>query len=185
MRKMPPARLKPEPPFTSVMLDLFGSYPVWGEVQKRTTGKAWGVIFTDLCCRAVHLEVVFGNDRESFLLAFSWFTAIRGWPLIVYSDPGSQLVGASEELKRVWRNIDQDYIAQVGASAGCEWRLGPADSPGYQGAVALSSNQRNGRSTLVSEVIVRQCRRYSQFFLRQQICSMSGHWESCQVRTRR
>ena len=135
MGKMPPARLKPAPPFTSVMLDLFGPYPVRGEVQKRTTGKAWGVIFTDLCCRAVHLEVVFGYDTESFLLAFSRFTAIRGWPSIVYSDPGSQLVGASEELKRVWRNIDQVYIARVGASAGCEWRLGPADSPWYQGAV--------------------------------------------------
>ena len=66
-----PAWLKPAPPFTSVMLDQFGPYPVRGEVQKRTTGKAWGVIFTDICCRAVHLEVVFGYDTESFLLAFS------------------------------------------------------------------------------------------------------------------
>ena len=135
MGRMPPARLKPAPPFTSVMLDLFGPYPVCGEVQKWTTGKAWGVIFTDLCCRAVHLEVVFGYDTESFLLAFSRFTAIRGWPSIVYSDPGSQLVGASKELKRFWRSIDQDYIVRVGASAGCEWRLGPANSPWYQGAV--------------------------------------------------
>ena len=134
MGQMPPARLKPAPPFTSVMLDLFGPYPVRGEVQKRTTGKAWGVIFTDLCCRAVHMEGVFGYDTESFLLAFSRFVSIRGWPSVIYSDPGSQLVGASEELKRVWQAIDHDVVKQVGADAGCEWKFGPADSPWYQGA---------------------------------------------------
>ena len=30
MGQMPPARLKPAPPFTSVMLDLVGPYPVFG-----------------------------------------------------------------------------------------------------------------------------------------------------------
>ena len=32
------------------MLDLFGTFTVRGEVQKRTSGKAYGVLFTDLAC---------------------------------------------------------------------------------------------------------------------------------------
>ncbi|XP_013384966.1 uncharacterized protein LOC106154941 [Lingula anatina] len=135
MGPMPPARLMPSPPFSTVMLDLFGPYQVRGEVQKRTTGKAWGVIFTDLCCRAVHTEVVFGYDTQSFLLALSRFAAIRGWPSVIYSDPGSQLLGASVELARAWANIDKDVLLRQGSDMGLNWKFGPADSPWYQGAV--------------------------------------------------
>jgi hypothetical protein len=132
---MPPVRLLPSPPFTAVMLDLFGPYPVRGEVQKRTTGKAWGIILTDLCCRAVHIEIAFGYDTESFLLALSRFAAVRGWPSIIYSDPGSQLVGASNELQQIWKSVDRGALVQAGSNVGVEWKFGPADSPWYQGAV--------------------------------------------------
>ena len=135
MGQMPSVRLVPSPPFTSVRLDLFGPYPVRGEVQKRTTGKAWGVIFTDLCSRAVHIEVVFGYDTQSFLLALSRFASIRGWPTVIYSDPGSQLVGANTELVNAWKDINLDTLKKHGAEFGLRWVFGPADSPWYQGAV--------------------------------------------------
>ena len=135
MGQMPSSRLMPSPPFTSVMLDLFGPYHVRGEVQKRITCKAWGVIFTDLCSRGVHIEVVFGYDTKSFLLALSRFAAIRGWPSVIYSDPGSQLVGASNDLVSIWKSIDQDVLKQVGVDHGLVWKFGPTDSPWYQGAV--------------------------------------------------
>ena len=51
------------------MFDLFGPYTVRGEVQKRTNGKAYGVIFTDLAVRAVNIEAVFGYDTEAFLVS--------------------------------------------------------------------------------------------------------------------
>ena len=136
MGKMPSGRLLPSVPFSSVMVDLFGPYLV-REVQKRISGKAWGVIFTDLCSRAVHIEVAFGYDTKSFLLVLCRFAAIRGWPSVMYSDPGTQLVGASSELVQAWKDLDQDAIAKVGADSGMEWKFGPADSPWYQGAVEI------------------------------------------------
>ena len=135
MGQMPPDRLIPSPPFSSVMVDLFGPYAVRGEVQKRVSGKAWGVIFTDLCCRAVHIEITFGFDTQSFMLAFSRFVALRGCPSVIYSDPGSQLVGASAEITQAWRALDKETLQQRGAEFGMEWRFGPTDSPWYQGAV--------------------------------------------------
>ena len=102
MGRLPEARLKPAPPFTYTMVDLFGPYVVRGEVQKRTSGKAYGVIFTDLVSRAVHIEAVYGYDTSPFLLALSRFASIRGWPEFIYSDPGSQLIGAERELKEAW-----------------------------------------------------------------------------------
>ena len=91
MGLLPVARLKPAPAFNHVMLDLFGPYMVRGEVQKRTSGKAYGVMFTDLAMRAVHIEAVFGYDTNNFLMALSRFASIRGWPEKNYSDPGSNL----------------------------------------------------------------------------------------------
>ena len=135
MGQLPEARLKPAPAFNKVMLDLFGPYAVRGEVQKRTSSKAYEVIFTDLVMRAVHIEAVFGYDTESFLLALSRFVSVRGWPEVVYSDPGSQLVGAEKELKEAWKSIVRQSLHKKAVENGLTWVFGPADSPWYQGAV--------------------------------------------------
>ncbi|CAB4041710.1 PREDICTED: uncharacterized protein LOC107333192 [Paramuricea clavata] len=135
MGQLPEARLKPSPAFNHVMIDLFGPYSVRGEVQKRTSGKAHGVIFTDLVMRAVHIEAVFGYDTESFLMALSRFVSVRGWPEIIYSDPGSQLIGAERELTETWKSIDRQSLHKSGTENGLTWIFGPADSPWYQGAV--------------------------------------------------
>ena len=50
---------------------MFGPYVVKGEVQKRVSGKAYGIIFTDLVVGAVHIEAVYGYDTQSFLMALS------------------------------------------------------------------------------------------------------------------
>ena len=135
MGLLPEARLKPSPAFNHVMLDLFGPYTVRGEVQKRTSGKAYGVMFTDLAMRAVHIEAVFGYDTSNFLMALSRFTSIRGWPERLYSDPGSQLVGAERELKEAWQKIDREWLQRNCVQNGSTWEFGPADSPWHQGAV--------------------------------------------------
>ena len=137
MGKMPSACLLPSVPFSSVMVDLFSPYLVRGEVQKKISGKAWGVIFTDLCSRAMHIEVAFGYDMKSFLPGLCRFAAIQGWPSAMYSDPGTQLVGTSSKLVQAWKDLGHDAIAKVGADSGMEWKLGPADSPWYQGAVEI------------------------------------------------
>ena len=135
MGQLPAARLKPAPPFTHVMLDLFGPYVVRGEVQKRVSGKAYGVVFTDLVFGAIHIEAVYGYDTPSFLMALSRFASVRGWPSCIYSDPGSQLVGADRELKEAWNKIDRELLHKDCAHNGLTWHFGPADSPWNQGKV--------------------------------------------------
>jgi hypothetical protein len=68
-------------------------------------------------------------------MALSRFASIRGWPEKIYSDPGSQLVGAGKELKESWKNLDHDLVRQNSTNEGLTWIFGPADSPWYQGAV--------------------------------------------------
>jgi hypothetical protein len=136
MGNPPPERLKPyNPPFDSTMVDLFGPYTIRGEVQKRISGKAYGVIFTDLASRAVHIEGVFGYDTASFMMALTRFVCMRGWPRKLFSDPGSQLVGASKELVTMWKEMEKSSVYKLSAQNGTTWVFGPADSPWHQGAV--------------------------------------------------
>jgi hypothetical protein len=132
MGLLPEDRMTPSPPFSKVMVDLFGPYKVRGEIQKRTSGKAYGILFTDLVMRAVHVEAAFGYDTNSFLMALTRFASVRGWPDTLYSDPGSQLVGAERELRNIWQQLDQTALTRKGTENGMQWKFGAPDSPWHQ-----------------------------------------------------
>ena len=104
-----------------------------GEVQKRTTGKCWGTLYVCLASRAVHIEIIAGYSTEDFLMGLHRFTALRGWPKNVYSDPGSQLVAADKELKTAWQKMNFQSIEKDCTTHKTDWEFSPADSPHYQG----------------------------------------------------
>ena len=139
MGKLPEERTRPSPAWTYCMCDYFGPMYVRGEVQKRTTGKAWGIIITDLVSRAVHLEAVFEYGTDPFLVAFSKFVNIRGYPRKMYSDPGPNLAAASRELAEAWESMwqgsNKEKIVSKAAENGMDWILHAADAPWQNGAV--------------------------------------------------
>ena len=137
MGSLPEERTRPAPPFTYTMVDYFGHYNVRGEVQKRITGKAWGIIFTDLVSRAVHLEAVYNYGTDAFLIAFTKFVSVRGYPRKMYSDPGSNLTAASRELSEQWTSMwkQGDEIMNKSAEKGMDWIFSAADAPWQNGAV--------------------------------------------------
>ena len=53
----------------------------------------------------------------------------------MFSDAGSQLVGANAELLQAWKALNHDELVRYGSDKRMEWRFGAADSPWYQGAV--------------------------------------------------
>ena len=93
MGRLPEERLTSSPPFTHVSLDLFGPFTVRGEVQKRTSGKAYWVIFSDLVSQAIHIEPVFGYDTSSFILALA---------LSYHSQ--------RNKVQQAWQSIDQEML---------------------------------------------------------------------------
>ena len=105
--------------------------------------------------RAVHIEVICGYDSNSFLMALSRFASIRGWPQYIYSDPGSQLVGAEKELKEAWEKIDRNELNKKCVQNGLKWVFGSADSPRQQGAVEslVKARKEQYASRLESSVL--------------------------------
>ncbi|XP_033103146.1 uncharacterized protein LOC117105950 [Anneissia japonica] len=68
MANLPEERLTPGPPFSQVGVDCFGP---WQVSARRTRGgiaqsKRWGVLFTCLSSRAIHIEVVEELSTSSF-----------------------------------------------------------------------------------------------------------------------
>ena len=64
--------------------------------------KGYVCLFICLSTRAVHLELVMDLSTNAFLAAFRRFTARRGCPGDLYSDNGSNYVGADRELRQIY-----------------------------------------------------------------------------------
>ena len=105
-----------------VSVDYFGPLLV---KQYRKTEKRYGVLFTCLSIRAVHLEVATSLDTDSFILAFRRFVARRGQPESVYSDNGTNLVGDERELRESLQELDQTKIQNEMSQKGVNWTFLP------------------------------------------------------------
>lgn len=124
-------------------MDLFGPYEVRDEVKKRARLKVWGIVFCCMASRAIHTDVVSDQSSEGFLLAYQRFTSLRGHPRKLWSDPGSNFVGAKPALKELYKFLDQLNMAEledVAAKHGTDWswKMHPADSPHRNGAAEVA-----------------------------------------------
>lgn len=108
MAPFPVARLTAgNPPFTCVGVDYLGLLIV---KRARSQIKRFGCVFTCFAARAVHLEIAYSLDTSSFLQALHRFIARRGPCKEMYSDNGTNFVGADRELREGIKRWNQDVI---------------------------------------------------------------------------
>ena len=98
MGEFPPEMHKDPIAWGYCQMDLCGPHACRGDVNQRTTKKTWVMVLEDLNSGAVHLDIVQDYSAEAVMLTMRRFGSVRGWPGVVYSDPGSQLVSASDKL---------------------------------------------------------------------------------------
>ncbi|XP_055527780.1 uncharacterized protein LOC129720338 [Wyeomyia smithii] len=123
MAPLPAARLASfERPFTHVGVDFFG--PVTVKIG-RSHAKRWVALFTCLTIRAVHLEIAYSLSTDSCISCFRRFVGRRGAPLEVYSDNGTNFVGAERVLMR---QIKSD-MAEAFTNANTKWLFNPPSAP--------------------------------------------------------
>ena len=72
--------------------------------------KRYGVIFTCLALRAVHIEVMSSLDTESFINALRRFVRRRGLPEEIRSDNGDNFVRCERELWEAINSWNQSNI---------------------------------------------------------------------------
>ena len=131
MADLPPRRLTPnKPPFSSAGVDFFGPFLTR---KGRSNSKRYGVIFTCLTTRAIHLEVAYNLDSSSFIQALRRFVARRGQVTEIVSDNGTNFIGGERELReaiQAWNNEQiNDFLLQKGIS----WSFNPPGASHHGG----------------------------------------------------
>lgn len=123
MADLPHERIVPdEPPFTRVGVDYFGPFEV---KSRRSIVKRYGVIFTCLAIRAIHIEVAPSLDTDSFINALRRFTARRGQVRELRSDNGTNFIGAERELRTAIELWNKEQITNVMLQRGIKWSFNP------------------------------------------------------------
>ena len=107
MSDLPFERTLKSPPFSFCGVDLFGPFLV---KERRSLVKRWGVMYTCLSSRSAHIESVVSMDTDSFILCLRRFICRRGSIRMLRSDNGTNFVGAQNELKEMFKNLDNNKI---------------------------------------------------------------------------
>ncbi|XP_022777858.1 uncharacterized protein LOC111319323 [Stylophora pistillata] len=118
MADLPEDRLEPAPPFTNCAVDYFGPFII---KQGRKEIKRYGVLFTCLASRAVHLETSSTLETDAFINALRRFICRRGPIRQLRSDQGTNFVGAKHELKAAVAELDHKRIKRELLKENCDW----------------------------------------------------------------
>jgi transposase InsO family protein len=138
MGQLPTERVTPGAVFEKVGVDYAGPLQVkYGMVRKPVVVKAYICIFVSLSVKAVHLEVVSDLTSAAFIAALRRFIARRGYPTLIWSDNGTNFVGANNELKELYDFLSQQKamtaISEFCTSHRTEWRFIPERAPHFGG----------------------------------------------------
>lgn len=132
MAPLPETRLATYcPAFSHTGVDYFG--PIFVAV-KRSKEKRWGVLFTCLTTRAIHIELATSLDVDSCIMAIKSFMRRLGAPKCFYSDHDTNFISAERTLKEELKKLDSQKIANAIVSPTIEWRFNPPLVPYMGGA---------------------------------------------------
>ncbi|XP_068716916.1 uncharacterized protein [Montipora capricornis] len=120
MANLPEDRVQPAPPFLYCAVDYFG--PLYVKEGRRQV-KRYGVLFTCLSSRAVHLEVANSLTADSFINAYRRFVGRRGPVCQIRSDQGTNFVGAKNKLQQALSERDNEKVRQELLKRNCDWVL--------------------------------------------------------------
>ena len=147
MANLPQDRVEPSPPITFSGMDCFGPFLI---KEGRKQLKGYGLLFTCMSSRAVHLEALDDMSTDAFINALRCFIAIRGSVRELRSDQGTNFVGAKHELKEALKQLDHDRIKVFMAERQCDFVMNAPNSSHVGGV--WERQIRSVRSVLTSIV---------------------------------
>jgi hypothetical protein len=99
--------------------------------------KSYVAVFVCFSTKAIHLELVSDCTSDSFLAAFRRFISRRGNVTTMYSDNGTNFVGANKELqtlKQLFKDSQfQQELFSESLKYNTNWKFIPANSPHWGG----------------------------------------------------
>ena len=111
--------------------NFFG--PFYIENARGQIEKHYGLIFTCLVTRCVHLEAFPDLNIDTFLYTYRRFVSRRCQPTTMLSNNGKTFICACEELKRSVKCLDNDKIYKAMAARNTTWKFNPPCGPHFCG----------------------------------------------------
>ena len=115
---LPQDRTEPAPPFTYSAVDYFGPFFI---KEGRREVKRYGVLFTCMSSRAIHIETSNTLETDSYINALRRFLAERGPVRQIRSDRGTNFVGAKRELANALSEMDHEKVKSHLLRENCNW----------------------------------------------------------------
>lgn len=137
MGNLPHVRLNVSRPFKHSGVDYAGPITIkTSSLRSSSTTKGYICLFVCMVTKAIHLEAVSNLTTNAFLAAFRRFVSRRGACTDLYSDCGTNFVGASKELQVLYNrsksSLPEDLQHALGVN-GTNWHFIPPASPHFGG----------------------------------------------------
>ncbi|KAJ8730047.1 hypothetical protein PYW07_017085 [Mythimna separata] len=137
MGQLPEVRVKPSKPFRSAGVDYAGPINIRLSPGRGVKSyKGYICLFICMVTRAIHLEAVTGLTSKGFISAFRRFTARRGHCQDVFSDNGTNFVGADKELRDMFDKAKSSIPSEIAELLSLErttWHFIPPHAPNFGG----------------------------------------------------
>ncbi|XP_052567338.1 uncharacterized protein LOC120430428 [Culex pipiens pallens] len=136
MGELPSARVTTSRPFARTGVDYIGPLYV-RPAPRRPAVKVYVALFICLCTKAVHLELVTDLSTERFIQALRRFVARRGICDDIYSDNGTNFVGARNKMAELLLLLKdrkhRDIVSKECSNQGIKWHFNPPSAPHFGG----------------------------------------------------
>ncbi|XP_046595309.1 uncharacterized protein LOC107218924 [Neodiprion lecontei] len=138
MGQLPNVRVSEARPFIHSGVDYCGPFFIKEKrVRNQNKVKAYIAVFTCLATKAVHIELVSDLTTDTFIAALRRFTARRGRCNSIYSDNGTNFVGAKNEIQEIQTLIrsseHNEKVQKYLSKKEITWHFNPPYSPHFGG----------------------------------------------------
>ncbi|XP_044250699.1 uncharacterized protein [Drosophila takahashii] len=163
MANLPSVRITQALPFIHTGCDYAGPILLKdAKVRKPRISKGYICLFVCMVTSAIHLELATDLTTETFLAALRRFISLRGKCSKIYSDNGTNFIGAKRSLDEMQELLSsqthKDTVSSTLADDGIQWVLIPPRAPHWGGkwesavrCVKLHLLRITGNSTLTFE----------------------------------
>jgi len=134
MAPLPRARVTMERPFARTGVDFCGPVHIRSGIRRVQSIKGYIAVFVCFVTRAMHLELVSDLTTNAFMAALFRFMARRGQCSHIYSDNGTNFVGAEKELSSYFKVLPgKRSIQEMVSDHGIQWHFIPPAAPHFGG----------------------------------------------------
>lgn len=134
MAPLPSVRVTIDRSFARTGIDYCGPIMIRSGFRKMSPSKAYVCVFVCMVTKAVHLELVSSLSTEDFFATLSRFMARRGQCSQLYSDNGTNFIGANRILKSCFEEFRRNKnISDVLIMKEIQWHFIPHAAPHFGG----------------------------------------------------